>query len=102
VIGSKGLSLRGVNFMQSPLPSGEGEYYPAEQPGGLWKISANQDQFAALPCGKSLLSQNAAFTISQSGRAFTLNTPNSAFSGTSGGRHSPTRRHSSGEAPCMW
>jgi hypothetical protein len=52
--------------------------------GGLWKISANQDQLAALPCGKSLLAQNAAFTISQSGRAFTLNTPNSAFSGTSG------------------
>ena len=46
--------------------------------GGIWKISANQDQLARLPCGKFLLAQNAAFTISQSGRAFTLNLPNSA------------------------
>ncbi len=52
--------------------------------GGLWKISANPDQLAAFPCGKSLLAPNAAFTISQSGKAFTLNLPNSALSSTSG------------------
>jgi len=52
--------------------------------GGLWKISANQDQLAGLPCGNILPGQNAAFTISQSGRAFTLTIPNSAFSATSG------------------
>ena len=52
--------------------------------GGLWKINANQDQLAGLLCGKFLLAQNAAFTISQSGRAFTLNLPNSAWSATSG------------------
>jgi hypothetical protein len=51
---------------------------------GLWKISANQDQFAGLSCGKLLPAQNAAFTISQSGRAFTLNVPNAAWSATSG------------------
>ncbi len=51
---------------------------------GLWKVNANQDQFAALPCGKSLLAPNAAFTISQSGRAFTLNAPNSALSAATG------------------
>jgi hypothetical protein len=51
---------------------------------GLWKINANQDQFAELPCGKFLLAQDAAFTISQSGRAFTLNFPNSALPATSG------------------
>jgi hypothetical protein len=52
--------------------------------GGLWKISATQDQLASFPCGKLLLAQNAAFTISQSGKAFTLDSPNPAFSATSG------------------
>jgi hypothetical protein len=52
--------------------------------GGPWKITANQDQLAGFPCGKSLLAQNGAFALSQSGKAFTLSTPNSAFSGTSG------------------
>lgn len=52
--------------------------------GGLWKISANPDQLAAFPCGKFLLAQNAAFTISQSGKAFTLSVPSPAFSATSG------------------
>ena len=52
--------------------------------GGLWKISAKQDQLAGLPCGKFLLGENSAFTISQSGRAFTLSFPNSALSATSG------------------
>ena len=52
--------------------------------GGLWKISANSDQFAGLPCGKILLAQNAAFTISQSGRAFTLNVPNAGWTASSG------------------
>jgi hypothetical protein len=52
--------------------------------GGTWKINANPDQLAAFPCGKFLLAQNAAFTISQSGKAFTLNSPNSALSANSG------------------
>jgi hypothetical protein len=52
--------------------------------GGHWKINSNQDQLAGLPCGKSLLTQDASFTISQSGRAFTLNFPNSAWTATSG------------------
>jgi len=52
--------------------------------GGLWKINANQDQLAGLLCGKFLLAQNAAFTISQSGKTFTLNLPNPALSATSG------------------
>lgn len=52
--------------------------------GGVWKIAANQDQLAGFPCGKSVLAQNAAFTISQSGTTFTLNTLPPALSGTSG------------------
>jgi hypothetical protein len=52
--------------------------------GGVWKMSANQDQLAGLACGKFLQAQNAPFTISQSGRAFTLNSPSSALSATTG------------------
>jgi hypothetical protein len=52
--------------------------------GGTWKISASTDQLAGLPCGKSLLAPNSAFTIAQSGKAFTLNTSNSALSATTG------------------
>ena len=51
---------------------------------GTWQISASPDQLAGLPCGKSLLVPNSAFTVAQSGRAFTLNTPNSALSATTG------------------
>ena len=51
---------------------------------GSWKISVNPDQLAGISCGKLLLSQNAGFTISQSGRAFTLNFRNAAWSATSG------------------
>jgi len=39
---------------------------------GAWNVQVNADQLAALPCGKSLASANPAFTISQSGRTFTL------------------------------
>jgi len=52
--------------------------------GGTWKISASPDQLAALPCGKSLLASNSAVTISQSGRAFTRNSPNAGLSATTG------------------
>lgn len=52
--------------------------------GGVWKINTSQDQLAAFPCGKSLLAPNAAFAISQSGRAFTLNSTNSAWAANSG------------------
>ena len=51
---------------------------------GVWKINANQDQLAAFPCRQLLLAENSTFTISQSGRAFTLSLSNSAFSATSG------------------
>lgn len=65
------------------LRSGRNLYAPMSV-GGLWKVNANQDQLAALACGKSLLAQNAAFTISQSGKAFTLNFANSAWAAASG------------------
>jgi len=52
--------------------------------GGIWIISATPDQLAAFPCGKILLAQNTAFTISQSGRAFTLNVPNAGWIASSG------------------
>ncbi len=52
--------------------------------GGTWKINTSPDQLAGIPCGKSLLAPNSAFTVSQSGRAFTLNSPNSAWSAATG------------------
>lgn len=55
--------------------------------GGVWKINVNQDQLNGFPCGRSVLvqnGQNGAFSISQSGKAFALNTASAAFSGPSG------------------
>jgi len=53
--------------------------------GGLWKMQISPDSLAALPCGKSLkTAQDAGFTISQSGKNFTLNFPSSAISKASG------------------
>jgi hypothetical protein len=51
---------------------------------GVWKISANQERSTGFPCGQSLLGQNAAFTISQSGTAFTLSFSNPAGSASTG------------------
>lgn len=50
---------------------------------GVWKINTSQDQLAAFPC-RQLLAENSAFTISQSGRAFTLSLSNPTFSATAG------------------
>jgi hypothetical protein len=52
--------------------------------GGLWRIQANADKGVILPCGKSLEAADASFTISQSGRNFTLNFANSLVSSGSG------------------
>jgi hypothetical protein len=53
--------------------------------GGLWKMQVSPDSLAAMPCGKSLeTAQDAGFTISQSGKNFTLNFPGSAISKASG------------------
>jgi hypothetical protein len=42
--------------------------------GGLWKMQIRPGSLATLPCGKSLLAaRDADFTISQSGKNFTLN-----------------------------
>jgi hypothetical protein len=51
--------------------------------GGVWKINTSPDQLAAFPC-RQLLAENATFTISQSGRAFTLSLSNPASSATAG------------------
>jgi hypothetical protein len=72
VVGLAGVLRRGRNLSASTSV------------GGTWKINASPDQLAGLPCGKSLLAANSAFTVSQSGKAFTLNTPNSALSATTG------------------
>ena len=61
--------------------------------GGLWKMQVSPDNLAALPCGKSLLAaQDAGFTISQSGKNFTLNFPNTAISPASGAIEGTTIR----------
>jgi hypothetical protein len=51
--------------------------------GGLWRIQANSDN-VVLPCGKPLAVADASFTISQSGKHFTLNFASSFMSSTSG------------------
>ena len=52
---------------------------------GLWKMQVNPDSLTALPCGKSLLAaQDGGFTISQSGKNFTLNFLGTAISPASG------------------
>lgn len=52
--------------------------------GGVWKLQVNNDPAANLPCGRLLAAQDAAFAISQSGQAFTLNLANSAMASGSG------------------
>lgn len=51
---------------------------------GVWKINANADQLAANPCGKALAGPNSTFTISQSGRMFTLNLPGAGLASSAG------------------
>lgn len=51
---------------------------------GLWKIYVTANNTVALPCGKSLAAADATFTISQSGRNFTLQFNNSVMSPASG------------------
>ena len=50
---------------------------------GVWKIT-NPDQLAANACAKNLATPNATFTISQSGRMFTLSVPNPGSPASSG------------------
>lgn len=53
--------------------------------GGLWKMHVNADRLAALPCGGSLVKvQDAGFTISQSGKSFTLTFANPGISSAAG------------------
>jgi hypothetical protein len=53
--------------------------------GGQWRIQIDAAKLAALPCEKSLFtSEGAGFTISQSGKNFTLNRVNSPMLGASG------------------
>lgn len=51
---------------------------------GVWKINANVDQVAANPCAKLLAGPNASFTISQSGKIFTLTLASAAVAASSG------------------
>ncbi len=51
---------------------------------GVWKLSVNTDQLAANPCAKFLAGQNPSFTISQSGRRFTLSLPTAGTPASSG------------------
>jgi hypothetical protein len=52
---------------------------------GVWRLQADLNQLAALPCGSSLAStQFAAVTISQSGKNFTLSLNNGAKATASG------------------
>jgi len=53
--------------------------------GGLWKMQVDSFGLAALPCAGSVIAmQDADFTISQSGKYFTLNFANSVMYSTSG------------------
>lgn len=52
--------------------------------GGVWKLQTNAAHLANLPCGKAFAAPDAAFTISQSGRNFTLSFANSLMSSASG------------------
>jgi len=52
--------------------------------GGLWKVRADTARLALLPCGKSIGASDASFTVSQSGRNFTLNWANVMTSSASG------------------
>lgn len=53
--------------------------------GGPWRIQADSNKLAALPCGMPLATgTDAGFTISQSGKNFTMNFNNSLMSVSSG------------------
>ena len=53
--------------------------------GGTWKIQADSTRLAALPCGAPLANgQDSGFTISQSGKNFTMNFTNSLMYVSSG------------------
>jgi hypothetical protein len=51
---------------------------------GPWRIQTVENNLAALPCGKSLAVRDAGFTVSQSGKNFTLNFGHSLASSDSG------------------
>jgi hypothetical protein len=54
--------------------------------GGQWKVQSGAEKFADLPCGKSLtaVGKDAGFSISQSGKTFTMSVGNAATASTSG------------------
>lgn len=53
--------------------------------GGLWKTQGNAQNLAAWPCARSVATmRDVGFTISQSGKYFTLNFANSAAPSASG------------------
>src|SRR5689334_6101437 len=66
------------------LRSGRGLVAPTSV-GGFWRIQADSARLDALPCGMPLAAgPDAGFTISQSGKNFTMNFTNSLMSLSSG------------------
>lgn len=52
--------------------------------GGHWEIQVDAGNAVSLLCAQSLTGPGASFTISQSGRSFTFNSPDLLISSTSG------------------
>jgi hypothetical protein len=52
--------------------------------GGIWKLQVDAARLSSFPCGSLLSVANLAFTISQSGKRFTLNFANSPLASSSG------------------
>jgi hypothetical protein len=67
--------------------------------GGLWRLHVNTDKTVAFPCGKVLALSDASFTISQSGRSFTLQFANSVISPASGSVEGTTIKANIAVAP---
>jgi hypothetical protein len=60
--------------------------------GGLWRVQGDAGNAGLLPCGVFPAGGGTAFTISQSGRSFTLNVENSMMSSTWGAVEGTTLR----------
>jgi hypothetical protein len=69
--------------------------------GGLWRIQLNARNVATLPCAASLAVTDASFTISQSGRSFTLKSASPSMSSTSGSIEGTTIKASIAIVPSM-
>lgn len=59
---------------------------------GLWRVQGGAGHACLLPCGVFPAGDGTAFTISQSGRSFTLNVENSMMSSTWGAVEGTTLR----------